>query len=146
MLADVVAAAEEVGPVIVADRRGQGPAIEAALSDIREAPVLVINADLPAVTPRDLLALMGSIPLEGIAVAAARDGTTNALGLAVPGLFESLYGPGSAERFLALAPSRLVEIPNLTEDVDTVDDLERLELRLGANTRAAVDSLRSGAR
>jgi len=68
------------------------------------------------------------------------------LGLAVPGLFESLYGPGSAERFLALAPSRLVEIPNLTEDVDTVDDLERLEPRLGANTRAAVDSLRSGAR
>ncbi|TML08144.1 MAG: hypothetical protein E6G38_08115 [Actinobacteria bacterium] len=146
MLADVFAAAHEIGPVIIADSRGQGLAVEAALSDVRETPVLVVNADLPAVTPRDLLALLGSIPPGGISVAAARDGTTNALGLAVPGLFESLYGPGSAERFLALAPSRLVEIPNLTEDVDTVDDLERLELRLGANTRAAVESLRSGAR
>jgi 2-phospho-L-lactate guanylyltransferase (CobY/MobA/RfbA family) len=146
MLADVVAAAEEVGRVIVADRRGQGPAVEAALSDIREAPVLVVNADLPAITPRDLLALMGSIPLEGIAVAAARDGTTNALGLAVRGLFEPLYGPGSAVRFLALAPSRLVEIPNLVDDVDTLDDLERLEPRLGANKRAALESRRSGTR
>jgi len=146
MLADVVAAAGEVGRVIVADRRGQGAAVEAALSDIREAPVLVVNADLPAVTPRDLLALMGSIPLDGIAVAAARDGTTNALGLAARGLFRPLYGPGSAERFLALAPSRLVAIPNLVEDVDTLDDLERLEPRLAANTRAALESLRSGTR
>jgi 2-phospho-L-lactate guanylyltransferase (CobY/MobA/RfbA family) len=132
--------------VIVADRRGQGAAVEAALSDIRDAPVLVVNADLPAVTPRDLLALMGSIPLDGIAVAAARDGTTNALGLAARGLFEPLYGPGSAERFLALGASRLVEIPNLVEDVDTLDDLEWLEPRLGVNTRAALESLRSGTR
>jgi 2-phospho-L-lactate guanylyltransferase (CobY/MobA/RfbA family) len=146
MLADVVAAAGEVGRVIVADRRGQGAAVEAALSDIRDAPVLVVNADLPAVTPRDLLALMGSIPLDGIAVAAARDGTTNALGLAARGLFEPLYGPGSAERFLALGASRLVEIPNLVEDVDTLDDLEWLEPRLGVNTRAALESLRSGTR
>ena len=146
MLADVVAAADEVGPVIIAGSRGQGLAVEAALSDVREAPVLVVNADLPAVTPRDLLALMGSIPVDGIAVAAALDGTTNALGLAARGIFKPLYGPGSAERFLALAPSRLVEIPNLVEDVDTLDDLERLEMRLGANTRAALESLRSGTR
>jgi 2-phospho-L-lactate guanylyltransferase (CobY/MobA/RfbA family) len=146
MLADVVAAAEEIGPVTLADTRGQGAAVEAALSVVQESPVLVVNADLPAVTPRDLLALLGSIPQDGIAVAAARDGTTNALGLATRGLFEPLYGPGSAARFLALAPSRLVEIPNLTEDVDTLDDLERLEPHVGPKTRAALASLRSGAR
>jgi 2-phospho-L-lactate guanylyltransferase (CobY/MobA/RfbA family) len=146
MLADVVAAAEEIGSVILTDSRGQGAAVEAALLDVQEAPVLVVNADLPAVTPRDLLALLGSIPPNGIAVAAARDGTTNALGLSSRGLFEPLYGPGSAARFLALAPSRLVEIPNLTDDVDTLDDLERLEPRVGPNTRAALASLRSGAR
>jgi 2-phospho-L-lactate guanylyltransferase (CobY/MobA/RfbA family) len=146
MLADVVAAAEEVGAVILADTRGQGPAVEAALSDVKASPVLVVNADLPAVTPRDLLTLLGSIPPNGIAVAAASDGTTNALGLAARGLFEPVYGPGSAERFLALAPSRLVEIPNLNDDVDTLDDLERLESRVGPNTRAALESLRSGAR
>ena len=146
MLADVVAAAEEMGTPIVADGKGQGAAVEAALSEVRETPVLVVNADLPAVTPRDLLALLGSIPPDGIAVAAAADGTTNALGLASPTLFEPLYGPGSAERFLALAPSRPVEIPNLAEDVDSLADLERLEPRLGRRTRAALESLRSPAR
>jgi len=146
MLADVRAAAEEVGRTIVAEGRGQGAAVETALSDVQETPVLVVNADLPAVTPRDLLALLGSIPPNGIAVAAAPDGTTNALGLAAPGLFESVYGPGSAERFLALAPSRLVEIPNLADDVDALSDLERLEGRLGAKTRAALETLRFAAR
>ena len=145
MLADVMAAADEVGRTIVAEGRGQGAAVESALSEV-EAPVLVVNADLPAVTPRDLLALLGSIPPGGIAVAAAPDGTTNALGLAAPGLFEPLYGPGSAERFLALAPSRLAEIPNLADDVDALSDLERLEGRLGARTKAALESLRFAAR
>jgi len=146
MLADVLAAAEEVGRTIIAEGRGQGAAVEAALSDVQETPVLVVNADLPAVTPRDLLALLGSIPPNGIAVVAAADGTTNALGLAAPGLFASVYGPASAERFLALAPSRLVEIPNLAADVDTLRDLEQLEGRLGARTRAALDTLRFAAR
>jgi 2-phospho-L-lactate guanylyltransferase (CobY/MobA/RfbA family) len=146
MLADVVAAAEEVGRTIVAEGRGQGAAVESALSDVQETPVLVVNADLPAVTPRDLLALLGSIPPDGIGVAAAADGTTNALGLAAPGIFEPLYGPGSAERFLALAPSRLAEIPNLADDVDSLADLDRLEERLGANTRAALEGLRFVAR
>ena len=146
MLADVLAAAEEVGRAIVAEGRGQGAAVDAALSEAQELPVLVVNADLPAVTPRDLLALLGSIPTDGIAVAAAADGTTNALGLAAPGLFEPLYGPGSAERFLTLAPSRLVEIPNLADDVDSLSDLERLEGRLGAKSRSALESLRFAAR
>jgi 2-phospho-L-lactate guanylyltransferase (CobY/MobA/RfbA family) len=146
MLADVLAAADEIGRTIVAEGRGQGAAVETALSDVQETPVLVVNADLPAVTPRDLLALLGSIPPDGIAVAAAPDGTTNALGLAAPGLFEPLYGPGSAARFLALAPSRLVEIPNLADDVDELTDLERFEGRLGARTRAALESLRFAAR
>jgi 2-phospho-L-lactate guanylyltransferase (CobY/MobA/RfbA family) len=146
MLADVLAAAGEVGPAIVAEGRGQGASVQTALTEVRESPVLVVNADLPAVTPRDLLALLGSIPDGGIAVAAAPDGTTNGLGLAAPEVFEPLYGPGSAERFLRLAPSRLVEIPNLAADVDTVRDLERLEARVGPKTWAALDRLRSAVR
>src|SRR5262249_57224910 len=126
MLADVLAAAEEVGRTIIAEGRGQGAAVEAALSDVQETPVLVVNADLPAVTPRDLLALLGSIPPNGIAVAAAADGTTNALGLAAPGLFASVYGPASAERVLALAPSRLRARPQLTLDLHTPRAVARL--------------------
>jgi 2-phospho-L-lactate guanylyltransferase (CobY/MobA/RfbA family) len=146
MLADVFAAAEEVGRTLVVTSPGQGPAVEAALADVQETPVLVVNADLPAATPRDLLALLGSIPPQGVAVAAAPDGTTNALGLAAAGLFRPLYGPGSAERFLALGPSRLVEIPNLADDADTLSDLERLESRVGPNTREALRSLQIPAR
>jgi 2-phospho-L-lactate guanylyltransferase len=146
LLADVVAAAGELGEVLVADAPGQGAAVEAALAHARELPVLVVNADVPAVTPRDLLALLGSIPPHGLAVVAAEDGTTNALALSSPALFEPRYGPGSAARFLALAPSRLVEIPNLTRDVDILDDLRALEGRLGRHTAAALDRLAAAAR
>jgi 2-phospho-L-lactate guanylyltransferase (CobY/MobA/RfbA family) len=144
MLADVVAAASEVGETIVATEGGQGAAVQTALAEVADSPVLVVNADLPAATPRDLLALLGSIPPDGLAVVACADGTTNALGLAGPGLFAPVYGAGSAERFLALGPSRLAEIPNLADDVDTLADLERLESRLGPNTAAALDGLRAG--
>jgi 2-phospho-L-lactate guanylyltransferase (CobY/MobA/RfbA family) len=146
MLADVVAAAEEVGNVVIATEGGQGAAVVRALADLPDRAVLVVNADLPAVTARDLLALLGSIPPEGLAVAAAADGTTNALALSRPGLFEPRYGPGSAERFLALAPSRLVDIPNLADDVDTLDDLRRLEGRVGPNTAAVLDEHAAAAR
>ena len=142
MLADVAAAANDLGPTLVAVGPGQGAAVTEALSDVRETPVLVVNADLPAATARDLLTLLGSVPPEGIAVARARDGTTNALGLATPALFEPLYGPNSADRFLALAASRLVEIPNLIDDVDTLQDLERIEGRLGPHTAGALEQLR----
>ena len=165
MLADVVSACSAVGPtyvvappgeavaaaILVAEgpRRGQGAAVEAALAAATAAgastPVLVVNADLPCVTPRDLLALAGAAPAGGLAVAPAADGTTNALALAAPELFAPVYGPGSAARFAALGPSRLLELPNLMDDVDTAADLERLELRLGPQTRRVLASLRAGA-
>jgi 2-phospho-L-lactate guanylyltransferase len=155
MLEDVLAAAREVGrTILVAPEgrpdaelvldpgRGQGAAVEAALAAAGEGPVLVVNSDLPCVTSRDLFTLLGALPPSGLALVEARDGTTNALALAAPRLFEPLYGPGSAERFRALGDSRTVEIPNLVDDVDTVYDLERLADRLGRRTRAAIASWR----
>jgi 2-phospho-L-lactate guanylyltransferase (CobY/MobA/RfbA family) len=96
------------------------------------------------VTARDLFALAGAVPDAGLALAAARDGTTNALALASPELFEPVYGPGSAGRIAALAPSRTVEAPNLVDDVDTLADLARVRARLGPRTRALLSSLRLG--
>jgi 2-phospho-L-lactate guanylyltransferase len=165
MLADVLAAATAVGPVLVvapdvpelpagvthvADpRHGQGAAVRAALDAATlaglGAPYLVVNADLPCATPRDLLALAGAVPEDGLALAAAGDGTTNALAFAHASLFEPLYGPGSAERFAALGPSRLVDVPNLSDDVDTLDDLRRLAPRVGPNTRRVLVALHLGA-
>jgi 2-phospho-L-lactate guanylyltransferase len=130
-------------------RHGQGAAVRAALDAAVAAgspgPYLVVNADLPCVTARDLLALAGAIPERGLALAPAVDGTTNALGFADERLFVPLYGPGSAERYAALGPSRLIEAPNLVDDVDTVDDLHRLAARLGPRTKCVLAALRDEA-
>ena len=148
MLDDVLEAALAVGEVVVAgEAGGQGPAVEVALRGL-EGPILVVNADLPSVQPRDLLTLLGAMPEGGLALVPAADGTTNALALAAPHLFAPLYGPGSAERFLERAerlevPAAVATIPNLADDVDTLADLERLEPRLRPRTLAAFESLRS---
>jgi 2-phospho-L-lactate guanylyltransferase len=164
MLADVLAACAAVGTTYVVtsarglsaaatlvadDGRGLGAAVATGLAAAERAgataPFLVVNADLPCVTARDLLALAGAIPDHGLALVAAADGTTNAIALSSPELFAPLYGPGSAARFAALAPSRAVEVPNLIDDVDTVVDLERLSGRLGPKTRRAVARLQASA-
>ncbi|HUY71721.1 MAG TPA: hypothetical protein VMV08_05725 [Gaiellaceae bacterium] len=165
MLDDVVSECTAVGPTYVVGPAathapgamhvlepggGLGAAVRAglevaALSAGGAGPLLVVNADLPCVTARDLLALAGAVPADGLALAPAADGTTNALAFAGPGLFVPVYGPGSAARFAALCPSRIVEAPNLIDDVDTVADLERLQERLGPCTSSVLASLRLGA-
>jgi 2-phospho-L-lactate guanylyltransferase len=160
MLADVLAAATPLGDVLVvapkvptlpagvghvADpRRGQGAAVQAALDAAvaLPGPYLVVNADLPCATTRDLLALAGAVPAGGLALVAAADGTTNALALVDSALFQPVYGPGSAERFAALGPARVFAAPNLADDVDTTADLARLRARLGIHTQRVLAVLR----
>lgn len=149
MLGDVVAAALEVGPVVVVtdDVRvvppgaealadpggGLGAAVAAALARV-DGHALVVNADLPTVTPHAIRRLAAA----GLALVEAEDGTTNALSLPEPALFVPLYGPGSAARFHAHAPFATVHIPELAADVDTQADLERLAPLSGPRTRALV--------
>jgi 2-phospho-L-lactate guanylyltransferase (CobY/MobA/RfbA family) len=151
MLQDVLEAAAGVGRIVVADGAGgQGPAVAAELARLPEEPVLVVNADLPCVTRRDVRALLAAVPPGGIALVEARDGTTNALALSSPRQFASLYGPGSAARFRRHA-ARLgvecvtAELPNLVDDVDTAADLDRLGPRAGRHTRSALASIRTEA-
>jgi 2-phospho-L-lactate guanylyltransferase (CobY/MobA/RfbA family) len=135
MLEDVLAAASAVGPVIVADAEGgQGAAVANELRRRPGGAALVVNADLPCATARDLLTLLRHVPPDGIAIVEARDGTTNALALSSSRLFADLYGPGSAARFRAHAPCATVPVPNLVDDVDTLDDLERVSERVGPRT------------
>jgi 2-phospho-L-lactate guanylyltransferase len=161
MLADVLAACRGVGTtaVVTADEEaariagdheaqvvgdpgsGQSAAVEAGLRGV-VGPVLVVNADVPCVLPQDLRSLEAATPEHGLAYVAASDGTTNALGLSAATLFAPLYGPGSAERFRLHAHTMGAEvvpaaIPNLADDVDSIADLERLELRVGPRTLAA---------
>lgn len=149
MLGDVVAAALEVGPVVVvtddvtvvppgaetlADPGGGlGTAVAAALARV-DGHALVVNADLPTATPDAIRRLAAA----GLALVEAEDGTTNALSLPEPAVFAPLYGPGSAERFRAHAPFETVAIPELAADVDSQADLERVAPFSGPRTRALV--------
>jgi 2-phospho-L-lactate guanylyltransferase len=149
MLADVVAAACEIGRVLVVTDeqaavpeaaetigdpgRGQGAAVAAALSFV-EGSVLVVNADVPCATQDALRRLAAA----GAALVAAADGTTNALSLPEPGRFASLYGPGSAARFAAAGLTAVV-VPELAADVDTLDDLAHLPPTVGRHTRLVTD-------
>jgi 2-phospho-L-lactate guanylyltransferase (CobY/MobA/RfbA family) len=151
MFEDVLAACRAVAEdvIVASGGGGQGEAVEAALRRVDANPILVVNADLPAAQPRDLLTLLGALPENGLALVAAADGTTNALALSSSHLFAPLYGPGSAERFIARAhrlevPAAVAAIPNLADDVDTLGDLEQLEERVGLRTAAALDALRTG--
>jgi 2-phospho-L-lactate guanylyltransferase len=147
MLGDVVAAAREVGRVVVVTDdagvvpagvevvpdpgAGQGAAVVSGLARA-DGHALVVNADLPLATPEAIERLAAS----GLALVEAADGTTNALSLPDPAAFAPLYGAGSAARFRAHAPFATVAISELEADVDTGEDLERLALRLGPRTRA----------
>jgi 2-phospho-L-lactate guanylyltransferase len=143
------AAAGALGAEVVADPgKGQGEAVAAALVQAGEGSVVVVNADLPCATSRDVLALLGAMPPGGIAFVRAEDGTTNALALAAGWLFAPLYGPGSADRFADRA-RRLdveaveVDLPNLADDVDDLADLERIESRIGPWSAASLLALRA---
>ena len=147
MLGDVVAAAQTVGRVLVVTDdpgvvppgarhvpdpgEGLGPAVATGLARV-DGHALVVNADLPCATPAAIVRLAAA----GLALVEAEDGTTNALSLPDPSVFEPLYGPRSAGRFRAHAPFATVAIPELAADVDSGDDLERLVLPLGPRTQA----------
>ena len=153
MFEDVLAACRPVGAVrvvtpaagavdaedfeLVADPgEGQGAAVAAALAGI-DGPVVVVNADVPCVVPADVRLLAETAP----ALVAAADGTTNALSLPAADLFEPLYGPGSAARFRDRCGAVSMALPNLADDVDTMDDLARLQFRVGPRTLAALGRL-----
>jgi 2-phospho-L-lactate guanylyltransferase len=167
MLADVLAATTIVGETVIVTndddgRRlataagartvddpggGQSPAVAAALGLLDIDAVLVVNADVPCVVPCDLSSLLAATPPGGIALVASADGRTNALSLPAPNLFDPLYGPRSADRFLRAArdlglEAVAVAIPNLADDVDTREDLDRVQLRTGPHTQAALQGLR----
>ena len=143
--AEGAALARELGAGVVSDPGGgQGPAVQAALAGV-DGPAVVVNADVPCVVPEDIRSLAAAVPEHGIALVEALDGTTNALGLSSADLFRPLYGPDSARRFHALDVETVsVVVPNLAEDVDTMADLERLQLRCGPRTQAVLSALTTG--
>ena len=140
---DAVELAAELGADPLDDPGGgQGGAVTAALGRL-DGPALVVNADVPCVVPADLRMLGEFADAGAVGLVEAADGTTNALALPEPTLFAPLYGPGSAVRFRDHAAANGVDclsavIPNLADDVDTIDDLLRVGLRAGPRTQAVL--------
>jgi 2-phospho-L-lactate guanylyltransferase len=139
--------ARDAGADVVADPGGgQGAAVLAALDGLEPGAMLIVNADVPCVAPDDLRALLAATPAGGLALVEALDGTTNALSLPAREAFADCYGRDSAARFRAHAEGLglqvvVAAIPNLAEDVDTIDDLRRLHLRLGPRSQVALAEL-----
>jgi 2-phospho-L-lactate/phosphoenolpyruvate guanylyltransferase len=144
---DATSAAVEAGAEAVPDPGGgQGAAVQAALEGLGPGGIVVVNADVPCVVPHDVRSLLAATPAGSLALVEALDGTTNALSLPAPEAFAPLYGPSSADRFRAHAAALGIEavsvaVPNLADDVDTMEDLARLGLRAGPRTQACLSEL-----
>jgi 2-phospho-L-lactate guanylyltransferase len=142
--AEAADVARDAGATVVDDPGGgQGAAVVRALDGVEVGATLIVNSDLPCAVPEDFRSLLAATPAGGIALVEALDGTTNALSISAAKTFAPLYGRGSASRFKAHARELGIDavsvvIPNLSDDVDTMDDLGRLHLRLGPRSQAAL--------
>jgi 2-phospho-L-lactate guanylyltransferase len=110
-----------------------------ALRSIQPLPaaVLYLSGDLPLVTAADIVGFVGAAPAPGVAIARARDGGTNALlvrpALALVPMFgqqpsATAHMHQAADRGIA---ARVLDIPGLALDVDTIDDLRAVRLVRG---------------
>jgi 2-phospho-L-lactate guanylyltransferase (CobY/MobA/RfbA family) len=139
MMLDVVAACRAAGggDVVVADSPGgQGEAVLAALAGHTGAAIIV-NSDLPSVTPAELRELAARAP----ALVAATDGTTNAIAVDDARAFVPAYGEASASRYADALGAATLSLPGLVADVDTWEDLERVRVRVGSHTRRYLETL-----
>src|SRR4051812_23231468 len=68
--AHAVASAAGAVRVVADPGRGQGAAVEAALTEL-DGPVLVVNADLPCATAADVAALLTALPAGALALVEA---------------------------------------------------------------------------
>jgi 2-phospho-L-lactate/phosphoenolpyruvate guanylyltransferase len=101
-----------------------------ALSSLipRPARVLYLAGDVPLVTAVELREFVAAAPARGVCIARARDAGTNALMVTPSDALRPAFGaPRSSEVHEAAAraarlPCRVVDIPGLALDVDTLND------------------------
>lgn len=113
------------------------------------SPIVVVPADLPALTARTMdQALQVLTGWESSFVPDASGVGTTLLAASAPSLLRPAYGPASARLHVAQGAKMIVDVdPRVRRDVDTVQHLQDAEaLGLGPRTTAVVEDLlaRSG--
>ena len=144
---EAATAARAAGAEPVADPGGgQGAAVQAGVEGVAPGAILVVNADVPCVGPtisvrssprRRLAPSRSSRPL---------DGTTNAVSLPSAACVRAALRSGQRgslprARRVAGLEAVSVAVPDLADDVDTMDDLTRLRHRAGPRTQACLVEL-----
>jgi 2-phospho-L-lactate/phosphoenolpyruvate guanylyltransferase len=124
-------AARAAGARVVHDpvEAGQSAAAKLGIAASDADRALLVPGDCPAIDPAEVSTLLkGSGPLCSVVIVPDRHGTgTNALLLTPPDVIEPAFGPGSFARHRELAGTAgVAELPSLTLDVDTPDDLATL--------------------
>ena len=127
-----VVTAEQVEGYEVWNDRGLAwnDALAAAAAEIVTAPVVAfVSADLPLLRAEEVEELLEATPARGIVIARALDGGTNAISMRPPGLVRTHFGDlGSAAVHAALGVDHiLLDLPGLAFDVDTPEDLARMQ-------------------
>ena len=126
---------------LLQESRGLNPALEEGrrwATGQGASSLLVLPADLPLLGAPDVRALLQTG--EGSSVVLSPDAAhagTNALLLRPPDVLPFAFGPGSYEAHLRAARERGLSVtacerPNLAFDLDTGEDLARLEQRQGS--------------
>ena len=122
---------------LLQESRGLNPALEEGRRWAMErggSSLLILPADLPLLDPEDVRAVLDGIGEED-SIVIAPDGTrsgTNALMLRPADALPFSFGPGSYEAHLQAARERglavrVCERPHLAFDLDTAEDLARLD-------------------
>ena len=126
--------------VLPEDQQGHNHAARLGLHralELGAARALLVPGDCPLLDPAELDGLISRrMPSRSVVIVPDRHGTgTNALLISPPDAFTPTFGPGSRERHeQAAARSKLVSntvsVPSLALDVDTPQDLERVQAAL----------------
>lgn len=100
---------------------------------LRDEGLLTISADLPLLARADIQALVREAKSYQVVLAGSSDGTgTNALLTRPPLALPYLFGPNSLPAYIRAASSHqvsytLYQHDHLAFDIDTLDDLQKLE-------------------
>src|SRR5256885_3132736 len=152
----VDAAARGNGVTVMVDPAESGQS-DATLVGIRHAlasgydRVLLIPGDTPLLCPAELDSLLARGESDGMQVVIVPDrhgSGTNALMISPPDAFAPSFGPDSLNRHVTLAQEAglkhsVEEVPSLSHDIDTPDDLSDLSYAL--ELRRAVAPMTRGA-